>query len=1158
MLASALLIPTIYIIGLFYIAWQADKRYSHTTSRHSGLMYGLSLGVYFTSWTFFGAVGTAARSGWDFLPIYIGPFLLMTVGFPIVRRMIELGRSFHSTSIADFLSTRYGKSGGLAALVTFIAVTGVIPYIALQLRSVSMSFSAIVGRSSLSEYDLVPLAAALLAGFAILFGTRHVDTTVHKRGLVSVVSLETAVKLFALLMVAAFALSLYTTDELIATMTAPTSPFVFEFNDRFVTLTVISMVAILCLPRQFHLMVVECQHGKDIQTGRWVFLASLAITVIVVVPITLAGIASNVSGSPDLYVLTLPLAEGANWLALLVFLGGVSAATGMVIVSTVALATMVTNDLLFGALLRRTKPFSARDVVGGQAHIMVRRLVIFSVLALATLYHLGVKESDTLANLGILSFAAVTHFAPALIGGLYWPRGHKSGVVAGLSIGFLGWLFLLMAPTYFGPDYHTPLILHGVDPLTSGIVISLTSNILFYIFFSYLAQPSVVDKLQAASFIRGRMPQKLGRIDYERGNITMPDLESLLERCLGRREASAALRAFEVVEERILPESGPADSEVIAFAERKIARVLGTASARILMRSVMTGHNVGAEDIATVLGEAQEKLQFSQKLLQSTLDNMNQSVSVIDKNLRLIAWNQRYLEMFNFPKGFIKVGMPIADVIRYNAQQGRFGPGNIDEFVGRRLDQFRQARPHAYERTESDGRTLQILGNPMPDGNYVTTFTDITEGKRIEQQLKSINETLEDRVAERTQALDAANTALREATRSKTRFLAAASHDLLQPLNAARLFASALKEDLGQATDPAKSDLMDKLDRSIQSADQLIRALLDISKLDAGGLTPTYTNFSLGEVLRDLTNEQSAHAATKGLGFTYIPTSVMVHSDRGLIISVLQNLISNAVRYTQEGRVLVGVRRHKHTVSVQVWDTGPGLTADEQVEIFKEFTRLKQPPDGPKHTSNQAALAAQSKGIGLGLAITQRIVRLLGVELAVHSKPGIGSLFEVTLKRAAMRTNKKIAAVKASQSRLAGLRVLCVDNDDQVLDAQTALLSRWGCLIETARTAAEARALYKDKAKAAPDMVLLDYQLDDDETGPGVYAVMVAVWGSAPPAIIITADRHIPDDDKPTPETPVLQKPLEPAALRILMERLLKGKSTTPTRRKPAKQTTKA
>jgi signal transduction histidine kinase len=557
--------------------------------------------------------------------------------------------------------------------------------------------------------------------------------------------------------------------------------------------------------------------------------------------------------------------------------------------------------------------------------------------------------------------------------------------------------------------------------------------------------------------------------------------------------------------------------------------VLGNASARILMRSVMTGSDVGLEDIATVLGETQEKLHFSRELLQSTLDNMSQSVSVVDKDLKLIAWNQRYVELFEFPQGFLKVGQSIADVIEFNAERGIFGTHGVDDFVKRRMAQLKARKQHQFERTYRDGRTLQIVGSPMPGGNYVTTFTDITENKRIEHELTVMNETLEERVTERTRALNDANAALKEATRSKTRFLAAASHDLLQPLNAARLFASALKEELDEKDNSEAAALMEKLDQSIQSADKLIRALLDISKLDAGGLKPSVAPFGLNEVLRNVVNDQSVKVKQKGIALRFVPTSATVISDKGLVISVLQNLISNAVRYTETGRVLVGARRRGGRFVVQVWDTGPGMTEREQKDVFKEFVQLRQETGG-----------TNARGLGLGLAITDRIARLLGLDLALRSVPGRGSMFEISLegadsRDAPVREEHKIVV----GSLLSGLKVLCIDNDPQVLDGQKSLLARWGCNVWLARSASEAVGHF-EVSKQVPELVLLDYQLDGGATGPAAYEELAVHWECRPPVILITADSQLPDGALPDAGSPVLHKPVEPAVLRAAIDRTVK------------------
>ncbi|MBK5920668.1 hypothetical protein CCR80_06400 [Rhodothalassium salexigens] len=1148
-----------YAAALFGLASWTDRRTARATAgtagplRGTGLVYALSLAVYCTSWTFFGAVGTAARDGWDYLPIYLGPLLLFTLGLPLVRRLVRAAKAQNASSIADFLSARYGKSQGVATAVTVSAVIAALPYIALQLKSVAMSFAVLTdgpGVAGPDAGDASLMVALALAAFAILFGTRNPDMTASNRGMIWAIAAESAFKLAALVAVAGFAWAWLAMPEGAAQQAPippPDAPFGLtalgpaRLDLDFITLTLLAVGAMLCLPRQFHVMVVESDPPGDrrptagLRTARWLVPIYMALTALVVPPIAAAGMALGPAGGPaDLFVLSLPVAQGQDLLALIAFLGGFSAATGMVVVSSVALSNMITSDLVAPMILRDrryrqpTDP-AASDRPGpplARTLLASRRLAILGILLAAHLFQQGMQAGESLAQQGLLAFAAVAQFTPALIGGLFWRRGNRIGVLVGLGLGMALWFVMLMLPAYTGAA--APLgPWPGLDPLTLGVAVALAANAAGYVAGSLLARPRLVDRVQAAAVVAaegGGRP----RLEGPRGYTRAEDLITLMERCLGEARAREAIGAFELVAGRPYAADDPVDGPLMAFAEGQLARLLGASSARLLIGSALEGRSVPLEDVVALIDETSQKLQFNRELLQATLEHLSQGVSVVDQDMRLVAWNTTYKTMFALPDHLVTVGRPIADIIRYNVLRSGVEVGELDAHVARRLDHMRAGNAHAQERPLPDGRVIRLQGNPMPGGGYVTSFSDVTADKHTQNALQDAKATLEQRVAARTAEAEAARIQAERATQSKTRFLAAASHDLLQPLNAARLFTSALEEEV-RGRIPAAERLAASIDQSIASADRLLKALLDISKLDAGGLQPSVSAVPLSAVLDGLTNEFSALAHHKGLTFRTVPTRAWVTTDRDLLQSVLQNLISNAVRYTPRGKVLVGCRRRGDTVAIQVLDTGPGIPADKRDEIFEEFRRLDDPGDGTGEGSE--------KGLGLGLAITRRIASLLGHGLALASTPGRGTCFTVSVPVAQAAEPRPLPIRRAGGQALRGLRVLCLDNDPDVLDGLAALLDRWQATPLLA--ADEAAALAACAKTGPPDLMLLDYRLDGGLSGPVVYDRLAAAWGHGPPAALVSAEHSAEVTDAAAARgLPVLGKPVPPASLRALLVQL--------------------
>ncbi len=613
------------------------------------------------------------------------------------------------------------------------------------------------------------------------------------------------------------------------------------------------------------------------------------------------------------------------------------------------------------------------------------------------------------------------------------------------------------------------------------------------------------------------------------------DLVAVLRHFLGGDRARAELEEFSSRYGcRIDVGDAPAPRELIELTQNRLTEVLGSAGARIIVDYVERRREIlPLDELGALLSATSSEIQFSRTLLRATLEHVSHGVSVVDRDLRLTAWNHRYVRLFNYPQGLIVLGRPIEEVLRFNAESGLLGEGEVKEKIARRLSFMRQGKAYTHERELPDGTVIEIRGNPMPEGGFVTSYLDVTEYKRTQRQLQAINETLETRVIDRTAELTAANVALSEAklaaeraNQAKTRFLASASHDLVQPLNAARLFVSAIDR---RGVNEATQRLLNQVESSLTSAESLLGALLDITRLDAAAQELKREHFELSQVIEPLATEFSAFARARGLEFRVIPSRVIVHTDPRLLRRVLQNFLSNAVRYTRSGRVVIGVRRLKDKARIEVWDTGPGIPTEKQKEIFEEFRRLDTQDVGGE------------RGLGLGLAIAERLARLLDHPIGLRSRVGRGSAFSITVPLGdhVQIVAAQPAIVRRSADGVSGARVLCIDNEPAVLGGMDAMLSSWGCSVIAVRDGETAVRQFRENGEV-PDLALVDYHLDGGIDGTRVFDRLRALWGRDVPGIVITADHtQKAKADASKRGLQLLPKPVKPAALRALMGRLL-------------------
>ncbi|ROV61128.1 response regulator [Vibrio ponticus] len=1138
-----LVIPVslLYLGLLFWIAWYGDQKRSWL-AKWRPWIYSLSIAVYCTSWTFYGTVGQASSNPWSFLPIYIAPIIVFTLGWRILARLIIIAKREHITSIADFIAARYGKSQGLAVVITLIAVVGILPYIALQLRGITMGLEVVAPtlkeQGLLAGVDASWFVVLALAIFTMLFGTRHIDNTEHHRGMMMAIAFESIVKLVAFMTVGCFILFLALNRSDIVLMDLAAQTYQAPNWPTLIIHTVLTMLAILCLPRQFHTMVVENERPQDLHTARWLFPLYLILMGLFVLPIAWVGQGLLAGVSADTYVISLPMSVGATDMALLAFLGGTSAASGMVIVSTIALAIMVSNDLVMPLLLRRMRLSNRGHRQFSGLLLVIRRGLILLLLLGAWGFYQVLGNIPSLSAIGFLSFAAIGQFAPALIGGMYWRQGNRKGVYVGLLFGFAVWLITLMNATgLLAGDSHNNVLLWLIEPPTIlrevglqasewGIVLSLSANTLCYILISILTRASLSERLQSASFIGTPLPESENMSLYQ-SRVTVAELEMLASRFVGRHRVRSAFQQYWGQQRQTLMPNQQAPSSLIRHTERVLAGVFGASSAKLVLTSALQGRNMQLEEVATIVDEASELYDFSRGLLQGAIEHIGQGIAVVDKQLRLVAWNQRYLELFEFPPGLIQVGRPIADVIRHNAEQGLCGLGDPEDHVRRRIYHLEQGTRHTSSRVRPDGRVIEVQGNPMPGGGFVMSFTDITVFRDAEQALKEANETLEERVQARTQELERLNKQLVTATqrsehesRSKSRFLAAVSHDLMQPLNAARLFASSLSE---VAKESETKQLANHIESALGAAEDLIGDLLDISRLESGKLDVNVHGFAINDVLSNLNAEFSALAKQQGIEFSMVPSQLLVESDPKLLRRVVQNFLTNAFRYSPRGKVVLGVRRDDDDVRIEVWDNGEGINEDKQQEIFEEFNRGNQ--------------VRSDQGLGLGLAISKGIANVLGHQIAMRSWPGSGSVFSIRLKRAAFAAPQAVASPIQAASDLSHIKVLCVDNETDILIGMEQLLTRWGCDVRCAVDIVESMQAIEDAWQ--PDVILSDYRLDNGRTGLEVLQQCRLRLGDSFIGVIISADRT-PDmlAGIESNSFSFIPKPVKPLKLRAILNRI--------------------
>lgn len=1140
----------LYIGFLFMVARRGDRQPANP--KLQPYIYALTLATFCTSWTFYGSIEQFSATGWWVSPMHIGAALLFIVGWRFMDHLVRVGKRENATTIADFVAARYGHSRNLAALVAIISLIGIIPYIALQLKAVSVSFSLLTSTDYVLTswwQDQAFYVALAMAMFSIAFGTRHVDTSEHHQGLMHVIALESVIKLAVYLVLGYFAVFVVFDGPLHIIEQAVEVPeirkTVGEFDTTYVFLThiLLGVFAIFCLPRQFHVAVVENQGPQDQKVARWMFPLYLLLINLFTQMMAMGGqlYFGTGSGNNAYFSLLLPMQEGYDWLALLAYIGGLSAGTSMVIIASITLSSMLSNELLMPLAIRTGMLDPGKSTIG-KSVLTMRRVGIVLILLVAYAYFRVLAEYTALVSIGMLSMVAVAQFAPSILLGVWSSKFNRRGALIGLSLGFATWFYTLVIPVlakaelidsnimqgFWGLSMLRPETLFGLtisDSVVHGTFWSLLANVLGLIFGSLSYREQLVDQLQAARFVDvDSMPQPARA---QSSTISVGDVYGVLQRFVREDKVRDLLAAYTNPQTGRLVDDKIADEDLLQRTERLLGSVIGAPASRLLLDALVDGRGVSSGRL-TIVDEASHMLEFSRDILSSALQSIEQGISIVDRDLNIVAWNRQYEVLFPYPEGLLQVGQPVERLIRYRAEQGDLGDKTVEESVEKRLQHLSKGKPYIFEREQLCGRVLEIKGSPMPGGGYITTYTDITERRRYEDKLQHTNERLEENVEERTRELVRVNQQLQAANANKTRFLAAAGHDLVQPLNSAALFTSSLIHKLQKYDGRAELvSTAEQLEQSLENAESLLSELLEISKLDAEVVQPSFQSVSLDSLIDSLHTEFSVLAQDKQLDFRVEAPAIKVHSDTGMLRRVLQNLLSNAFRYTPKGFVELKVKARDDQVAIEVWDSGIGISESHQEIIFEEFQRIPN------------TLPKQERGLGLGLAIVSRMCKLLGHPIEVESKSGQGACFTILMKRAhAASGNEAITALQTPLNPAAGQHILCIDNEPSIVEGMSRLLEDWGYKVSVGVDESSARAAL---AGRIPDLIVVDYHLENGVTGLQVMQGFAQEYRG--PCIVITAD-YTEEVERGVALRgyKLLKKPVRPLALRSLIAEVLSQK----------------
>ncbi len=1063
-----------YIAFLFAIAWWAGRRAKAGRSiTNNALVYSLSIAVYCTSWTFYGSVGLAANSGMRFLAVYLGPTLVAFSWWFLLRRMVRITRDYHISSIADFVAFRYGNSAHLGALVAIMCLVGITPYIGLQLKAVAHTFDLVaqwgnVDASSifskLHKLDTGLIVAITLGLFAGMFGARQLDPSERHEGMIAAIAAESVVKLVALLAVGA-----YTTwwifdgfsDIFVRISETTDYAHLLDFSGEgqggyisWFSLLTLSTGAVMLLPRQFQVMVVEATSEKHVAGAMWMFPVYLFLINLFVLPLALGGLLLfSGNAQADAFVLLIPLETGQPLLALMVYLGGLSAATGMVIVSSVALSTMLLNNLLMPVLLNRRLNLNLSRVL-----IHLKRLAILLVVAAGYFYYRLFGESLMLVNIGLISFGAAAQLGPALFGGIFWRQATAKGAGAGLLLGFASWGYMFLVPSLCKAGWLPPswlidgpmgmgllrpnafLGLEGMDVWSHGLFWSMFLNVGGFVTVSLFSGTTRSEMEQVAKLVYSERGAHERRTEYRLAKApTVEEFENLLAKFMGLKKGRQKMRRFfggNYSADEQLPDKTLL--RLRQYVEKQLGGVVGPAAANAVVERYMSLKGTRMEEIFDVFGEVSISLEQSRDELEDRVRELSLLFAAAKKSVTSLDENEAIEGVLSLLESDFSIHCQ--GVFFFENMMLKRGPVTgmnqkmIDRITSPAVDnsiilkaaltgqtiQASKAEEEDYVELGGGQALYSLLAVPIKkdeevlavlfiasrdrEGRYSAQFANTMEAlatelflaitnARLFSEVRDLNVNLEEKVKDRTSELVKALSELKELGRLKSQFLANMSHELRTPLNAILGYTQLIQDGVDGPVTNEQLESLDRVEKNSRNLLHIIDGILDFSKIEAGKLKLDRSEFDLGVLAEGVVRDLSSLARINDLELTTRigEGDLSIFADFSRIREVMYNLVSNALKFTEEGgvtiRVGVGERKGVEGVTFHVIDTGPGISLADTKVIFEAFKQL----DG--------SITRAHGGTGLGLSIARHLMALHGGTLDVESTLEAGTTFKAWMPR---------------------------------------------------------------------------------------------------------------------------------------------------------------